>query len=282
MTPHKPTKTIKTETSPKECFVVFIDILGFSDLIEKDKGTGKLLAEIKNAVEEGNRLLEQRKVENGEMYSFWFEEFSVKSFSDCFCFSIPLEFKSGSKDYKQNLVAFYAWVHVFYNEMLNLGFLCRGGIAQGWHYHDDKLIFSKALIDAYLVESKKATYPIVMIDENFLKILINKGIKTEGYYEYMFAHDNSGRNFLHPFNYAIVDELFFGSGSAENINSQIHYRDQLLKKYVEILDKKISENFGKSQVDKYQWLKEFVGYTLENKYSDKFSQGILSTSKRNH
>ena len=45
------------------------------------------------------------------------------------------------------------------------GFLCRGGISQVWHYSDDDIIFSKALIDAYLIESKQATHPIIMIDK---------------------------------------------------------------------------------------------------------------------
>jgi hypothetical protein len=88
-------------TRPKECFVAFVDILGFSEMIVRDGGTGVLLEKVIAAVNAGNRLLEERKQEHGALYTFWYQEFSVKSFSDCFCFSIPLEFDNGSKDYKR-------------------------------------------------------------------------------------------------------------------------------------------------------------------------------------
>jgi hypothetical protein len=265
----------KEKNKIKECFVAFIDVLGFKDMIEEDNGSGKYLEIVKNAVEKGTRLLKQRQEDSNHSYRFWYEEFKVKSFSDCFCFSIPLEFNNGEKDYKQNLVAFYGWIKVFYNELLNQGFLCRGGISQGWHYSDDDIIFSKALIDAYLIESKRATHPIIMIDEKLRIEIKNKYFEQEEYYPFMFAHDNAGRNFLHPFNYSVVDEMFFSHKTSQSIDSDIKVRNELLEKYLVTLDNKIKSNAGKVQVDKYQWLKEFILYTLKNEHKDKFKSGLL-------
>jgi hypothetical protein len=94
-----------------------------------DKGQGDYLNVIKTAINKGTEMLFARKKEVGNPYAFWFNEFRVKSFSDCFCFSVPLKFENGEKDYKQNFVSFYVWLKVFYNELLSRGFLCRGGIA---------------------------------------------------------------------------------------------------------------------------------------------------------
>lgn len=262
------------DSKPKECFVAFIDILGFSDMIEKDNGSGLYLKEVKNALEKGNRLLKEKQSESGHNFSFWFDEFKVKSFSDCFCFSIPLEFDRGEKDYKQNFLAFYVWIHVFYNELLNLGFLCRGGISQGWHYSDEDIIFSKALVSAYKVESKYATYPIIMIDQLLMNNLNHRFTTEENYFNYMFAHDNAGRNFLHPFNYSIVDELFFGDKSVSTLSNHIDIRNILLTQYDEIINQKIEENKGNMHVEKYQWLKEFLQFTRDNQYRDKFFTGL--------
>ena len=259
----------------KECFVAFIDLLGFKDMISMDAGSGKYLEIIQNAIKKGTEGIENRKKELNHPFEFWYNEFKVKSFSDCFCFSIPLEFDDGEKDFMQNFIAFYTWLMVFYNELLNEGFLCRGGITQGWHHSSENIIFSKALIDAYHIESKEAVHPIIMIDEKLLSQLKNKGFQNERFYKYMFSHDIAGRNFLNQFNYSIVDEMFFGFLKDESqLEKEKENRKILLSKYLVDIDRKIIENKGKVHVDKYQWIKEFIGFTLENKYSDKFREGL--------
>lgn len=258
----------------KECFVAFIDVLGFKEMIEQDNGTGQYLEIIKTAIHKGTKQLQERKQQDTNPYKFWFDEFTVKSFSDCFCFSVPLAFEKGEKDYKQNFVAFYVWIKVFYNELLSQGFLCRGGITQGWHYAGEDIIFSKGLVDAYLIESKKANYPIIMISDDLLNRLRERLFSSEKYYPYMFAHDIAGRNFLHPFNYSIVEEIFFSSKHEKDLSYDIKVRNILLKEYIKILNKKISRNNDKDAIDKCQWLKEFILYVLEGKYDDKFLTGI--------
>lgn len=266
--------SMKNENKSKECFVAFIDVLGFKELIDLDAGSGNKLKEVKQAIDAGLANLKEKQNESNGQYSFWFDEFKVKSFSDCFCFSVPLEFDKGMKDYEQNFVAFYAWIHVFYNELLNMGFLCRGGITQGWHYVDDDVIFSEALVEAYLIESRMTNFPIIRISDKLIKKIKSSRIPSEEYYPFQFANDNAGRNFLHPFNYSIVDEMFFAGKSKADLSTDIAYRDMLMKQYLEIIDTKIVEHHGKDFVDKFQWLKEFVLFTTEGHYADKFASGL--------
>ena len=258
----------------KESFVAFIDVLGFKELVYSETGNGEKLAVIKTAIEKATDSLRSKREEPNSPYKFWFDEFKVKSFSDCFCFSVPLEFENGSKTYKQNLVAFYVWLMVFYNEMLSKGFLCRGGIAQGWHYVDENIIFSRAQVDAYQTESKIAIHPIIALHQSIIDGIHAENLNQTFYYKYMFGHDNAGRNFLHPFNYSIVDELFFGFRNGQPIQKDLDERKELLLMYLNIIEKKISRDAGNSFVDKSQWLKEFIYYTIEGKYDDKFNSGL--------
>lgn len=263
--------TIPIET--KESFVVFIDILGFSQLIKKDNGSGKELIKVKLAVEKANALIETRKKEKDSKYAFWFKEFQIQSFSDCFCISIPLKFDGNSKNYRQNLVAFYAWIHVFYIEMLMSGYLCRGGIAQDWHYYNDKLIFSQGLVNAYKIESTKATYPIIMLDQTLFDKIKEDCMDQTEYAPYMFSHDMAGRVFFNPFNYSVVDEMYF-----RNYNTaEITYRDSnIIDKALKILNAKIEKHRGKPEVEKYIWLKEYALFVKDNHFSDKFGHGFPS------
>jgi hypothetical protein len=258
----------------KESFVAFIDVLGFSQMILEDRGTGTKLQIIKSAIEEATSFLEERKNIPDHPFAFWYKEFQVKSFSDCFCFSIPLEFDKGEKDYTQNFLSFYVWIMVFCNTLLKSGFLCRGGITQGWHYSDDKIIFSQALVDAYLLESKKANHPLILIHSDLINTLLNKGIKEKLFYEYMFMQDTSGKSFFHQFNYSIVDELFFGLH--QNVEGKLKKeREELINLFLKIIEENIDKLVGNPAVEKWQWMKEFSLHTLEGKYSDRFKPGLF-------
>jgi hypothetical protein len=262
----------------KECFVAFIDILGFSQMIENDKGTGEQLKVIKSAIGEASNFMDERKKAQDHPYAFWYKNFQVKSFSDCFCFSIPLEFDQGEKDYKQNFVSFYVWLEVFCNTLLKNGFLCRGGITQGWHYYDDRIIFSKALVDAYLLESKQANHPMIMLHQQLIDNLAERSFPEQGYYEYMFVHDRGGRTFLHPFNYSIVDELFFGFGQVL-LPKFIEERAELVQFFLAIIEDNISNLTGNPAVEKWQWLKELSHYTISPKSVEKFDTGFFIKPK---
>lgn len=265
----------------KECFVAFVDVLGFSQMILEDGGQGHKLKIIKDAISEATRQLEERKQIRDHKYAFWYKEFQVKSFSDCFCFSIPLEFDDGEKDYKQNFVSFYVWIEAFCNTLLKNGFLCRGGITQGWHYYDDKIIFSKALVDAYLLESKNANYPLIMIHQDLIDNLLRRDFQQQPYYNHMFVHDNAGKSFLHQFNYSIVDELFFGFYH-ELKEKFIAERTDLIKFFMTVIDKKMTDLIGNSAIEKWQWMKEFSEYTISGQHSERFHPGLFQKPFANH
>lgn len=259
----------------KDYFVAFIDILGFSQMIENDKGSGQQLKIIKNAINQATSFIKTRKKDPNHPYAYWYKEFQIKSFSDCFCFSIPLEFKNGDKDYMQNFVSFYVWLEVFCNTLLKNGFLCRGGITQGWHYFDKEIIFSKALIDAYQLESKHANDPMVMVHPNLINKLSENNFSDQKCYKYVFVHDQAGRTFLNPFNYSIVDEIFFNP-AITSLTKFFTERTDLINLFLPIIDVNISNLTGSPAVEKWQWLKDFANYTLDHKHVAPFDTGFFN------
>lgn len=159
----------------KKHFVVFMDILGYKNLvIEADKKK-------KTALEMIDKLEHMiKKCVNGAMkdmkkYSFFDIEYVL--FSDSLCIFAPIDeyeegrrldkFNGHSQKYVENnymrlwiLCRLIADIQL---QSLQFGIIYRGAISLGNHFHSKNITFSKALIDAYLAESTKAIYPRVII-----------------------------------------------------------------------------------------------------------------------
>lgn len=84
-------------------------------------------------------------------------------FSDSIVFSKPYS-ASSFED-------FVSTVATWQRELLMSGLLCRGGITFGKHFVDDKFLFSKAMIDAYHLESQQARYPRILISTDLLQLV---------------------------------------------------------------------------------------------------------------
>jgi hypothetical protein len=66
------------------------------------------------------------------------------------------------------LAFFVADVCLFQIYAIYQGFLVRGGIAVGELHHGDHAVFGPALVSAYRLESERALYPRIVLDENVL------------------------------------------------------------------------------------------------------------------
>jgi hypothetical protein len=136
-------------------FVAFLDILGFSDMVEQDcSGPSadavylpKLLGVHKTAF----------------AYARKFVGAKVTQFSDSIILALPYspaEF-AGVLDH----------VAVLQQTLLQDGILSRGGLSYGKHYSDEEFIFSDALIRAYKIERDRAIFPRVVVDDDLLDLL---------------------------------------------------------------------------------------------------------------
>lgn len=134
-------------------FVAFIDILGFSAMVQSDCESF--------APPKYLELLYSAHVRANALFSKDLDATLIQ-FSDSIVLSRPFEMS----ELKRFLETIAKWQRM----LLMDGLLCRGGITFGKHFSKEKFLFSKAMIDAYHLESAKARYPRIIISEDLLQL----------------------------------------------------------------------------------------------------------------
>lgn len=127
----------------EERAVLFLDILGFSKLIEDGRES-----EILEALEIGEDIKRKSQIDN-------FNTLEISSFSDSVIVSENIGDGTGIVQ-----IVHYAGFLVW--KFLNLGILTRGGIAIGKMHHKKGVVFGPALVEAHRLESKHAIYPRIV------------------------------------------------------------------------------------------------------------------------
>jgi len=230
----------------------YIDILGFKDLLTEtiDKNGKQNEKKIDDLIElyksirevwdlDSNMIPKNSRVPKNSK--------RITTFSDCLVISFFPEEKSE---------IFYTLLEIklMIMRLIYQGVLCRGAITYGELIHTEKYLFGPALIEAYLLESKAALYPRVILHRD----IINKaGMARLSHHSYQ-------------------DEIEYVESLLEKDTDGMYYIDYFLKaqselndplydfpKYIERLGNKIRKGLmGSSSIYKadlkvkYRWLKE--------------------------
>lgn len=141
--------------------VAFLDILGWKQAVlsksSVDSGVvkvlGKALAQLQGVAGHFNSL-KKLLPENQK----WPGDPIMTQFSDCIVLSV--ENDSHGKEALQNALFILA------SNLIQFGFLIRGGVVCGDLFHDGSLTFGPALIEAYELESKIASAPRVILSKD--------------------------------------------------------------------------------------------------------------------
>lgn len=163
-------------------------------------------------------------------------KYELIQFSDSIVLSSPFVI--------ERLPLFIDAISNWQRNLLVNGFLCRGGITFGKHFISNNFLFSKALIDAYYMESNLAKQPRVIISDNLIqlspKVMSNPTFKAK--------REDDGLCF--------VDYLYSDS---------LVTRDVLIKS----IEKIISEGLKKSSSvqEKMRWLSKYADYKLNTSLS---------------
>lgn len=136
----------------KQHFVAFLDILGFSQMVEAGGESGSM------------NLQKLYKCHQAAATIFAGDaSCSITQFSD----SIVL-----SKPYEQGGFKWFAEAIANYQRLLlDEGLLCRGGVAVNTHFSNNSFTFSPGLIDAYRIESQHARYPRIVVSTDLLDLV---------------------------------------------------------------------------------------------------------------
>lgn len=146
-----------------DCCVAYIDILGFKDMINNDSHLPVFaLRFIKKFIDIFCRSTNQNYIDyntDDEMDDGSLPKATM--FSDSIVISQPIV----ELDYP----LFIDLIAQLQYGLFTKGILIRGGISRGKLYHDENYLFGKGLINAYLLESKHADYPRIVVDKNLIE-----------------------------------------------------------------------------------------------------------------
>lgn len=137
--------------------LAFVDILGFKNMIQQS---------IYN-IQEQKRILYAMNIIHSykELSDFGFDGtnygIQVTTFSDSAIISYPISFDGG---------LFHVLIDLIHLQidLSNLGIFIRGGVSIGLAYHDEFNAFGPAMNDAYILESREAKFPRIILTSQTL------------------------------------------------------------------------------------------------------------------
>ena len=133
--------------------VAFLDILGFSSLINESGKNHKILESIYESLT--IMLSMKNTISNYEIDELMPQ---VSLFSD----NIVISYINNNRESEYYLIRDCIFLYL---SLLTKGILLRGGITKGELYHDGNIVFGPALIKAYKIESKYSIYPRIVVDD---------------------------------------------------------------------------------------------------------------------
>ena len=177
----------------------FIDVLGFKQHIKglvDDNDTPNF-----NAINNLYSSLKKLK-ELGEDAKFVNLGFEFSQFSDCIV--ISFNYENGSNLMFILLSLLHAQI-----ELVQNGFLIRGGISIGRLHHSQEFVFGEALVKAYELESNLAKFPRIILHRDVIDICKEFGdhhpTQEEKYLNQIILEDEDGQSYLNYFESAISE-----------------------------------------------------------------------------
>lgn len=213
--------------------VLFLDILGFGDIVvETAKDQGRLHA-ILDAIDEIKATGDERE---------FFESQQITQFSDSLVVSYEVTERS----------AIFSVLHVIglmQVMLIERGMLARGAVTVGKLLHTSDYLIGPAMVEAYELESRRAKFPRVLVSNNvFASARANPAPHHHPDQEEKYARDfvKSDEDGLH-----FIDYVSWGGFSA--IVGEPEFYPSYLQKVSEIIQKLIV-SANPSILEKTLWL----------------------------
>lgn len=136
---------------------LFIDFLGFKDIVEEAAADNEMLDKLVGALEDAASTA---KIGNKS-------DFQVSQFSDC----LVISYKVKSADALFEIVNKLSLIVV---RIIGRGYLLRGGLTYGELHHSDTAVLGPAMNRAYYLESEVAKNPRVILDPEVFNELLER------------------------------------------------------------------------------------------------------------
>lgn len=243
-------------------FVAFVDILGFSSLIQDPRQSARYARSLYNLmtslIDPESCFKEGEHVETGERVEFeFYASFTrggrLTTISDSIVLSCPEFSDSSNNDEASRTLQILACLETLGDlqaALLAMGVLARGGFSVGKLHHGTMLTIGDGLVRAYELESKVANVPRILIDDEVMSILLSDDVPTSvlGVRSRIANHvavDTDGRFF--------VDFLCF-----KGVGVRVMYLEEELPKMQKTIQLRL-EVTGQERVrQKLEWVADYL------------------------
>ncbi len=239
--------------------IAFIDILGFKEIVKQSEKNNSKIQLLFSVLE---YLKDWETSEKWNLKYVEIEEDAQKkglanfdirgktnstSFSDSIVVSVKTD--DNVNELTSTLIINLAYIGSI---LMEKGILFRGGITIGNIIHQENgTVFGQGLIDAYLLESKSALYPRIILSDKLLNELnypLERKRDRYPYHQYLYRYDDGCVGFHQMIYYQVMDNW-----TEMTINKMTISLDNIRKVIIKGLD----SSFENPEIyKKYLWLKE--------------------------
>lgn len=256
----------------RECYVAFLDILGFKNLI--DEAEFDQILEIFNTISVSRKfeIALHRAVNNGPadaldevdryflQYNKALHDMRIYSMSD----SIVISSRSKDMFSLECLIDVVIFVQNMLYDM-DSPVLLRGAVAKGSYYSKGTVAFGRAMVDAYIYQEAYSRYPRVILSGELVSALKNKSyVGDDGSFasdadakhdagqmddtEYFLKYDH-GHILKDDDDYYFIDCIQSYLGGKDKTDPEFIRFRKLIEKY-------LNGYYDESIKEKYRWLNE--------------------------
>jgi hypothetical protein len=237
---------------PGRRVVAFLDILGFRKMVEQMPQDPSLFVVVAHLLGRERDRYElwrdiRGRVSKSELppgIRRW-DRLEGTLFSDTVVYSMPTD----GVDLREAVLMVIAEVKHNTRKLMRAGVFVRGGIAVGWTYHHDGIVFGQGMNAAYDLESRVARIPRVVLGDGIVELVDSRRPR-------LLRRDSDGVWYLNLFTSDLPWDL------------PSDYLDTEWRHVVEShIRKGLAENSGRvGIVAKYRWLAGRYNECLEDPY----------------
>ncbi|MES2416748.1 MAG: hypothetical protein V4541_01100 [Bacteroidota bacterium] len=224
--------------------VVFLDILGFSNMLQSFEDEALLNGDFdEENFHESIALNDLLGIFKNSIGLIQERNCNHYLFSDNIC--ITIDYVVDGFEHPKLFIEILQLINILNYEFIQKGYFLRGGVDAGWFLDSRDMAAGTPLLEAYHLESKVANYPRIVISDRYKKLIdemnSNNQFNDEQSFllEYILKDDGANHyinNFLHILNFEdpISKGDFLTTYRDNIVSSIIKHRDneRILSKYL--------------------------------------------------
>lgn len=242
----------------RDSVFVYMDILGYSDMIRESEELGtqqEVLSRLHTTLSKEREWLEDKMSPKELRALIKKDSYALKAFTDNIVIGWPIRDDGESKFWSA-----FSKLGIFQLQMVTSGFFIRGAISVDNAYVDEITVFGKALTEACIGESSLAVNPRIIFTASAMKVarehLTHYSEPRHAPHTRDILQDSDGQWFLNYLDCILIAE-----------NEQGPYYNEFLK-HKAIVEQMLQQHRGNPSIwSKYAWV---AGY--HNYFSDLHSE----------